>query len=394
MPSIAVVDVLDHLLAPFVLEIDVDIGRLGALFGDEPLEQHILVLGVHRGDPQAITNDGIRGRPAALAQDRIGLAARPGHDVVHGEEILRVLHQPDQLKFLADGLHDRGGRAPGPPPARAFDGEIAQMPLGRLARRHRLVGVFVFQIVQREAAGLDHFYGPRQGGLMALEQPGHFVGGLEEALGVGLQPPAGLVDGATLADTGQHVLQPPAFGRVIEHRAGGDHRRSGALSDGGQLIEPGPVVAPAQRRDGQVEPVRPRLGPGGQAGLEGRIGPVRRDGQPDQPFAMIQGLAKGQSAVALGDGLGLGVLVLRRPLEQRVQQAVLAGGDLALADGEQPAEPSIGGPVARIDDQLGAIGEPQPASRQEAEPPPLGLAMRPHHPGQAVAVRRAQGGQP
>jgi hypothetical protein len=34
------VDVLDDLFAPLVLEVDVDVGRLVALAGDEALEQH------------------------------------------------------------------------------------------------------------------------------------------------------------------------------------------------------------------------------------------------------------------------------------------------------------------------------------------------------------------
>ena len=39
----SVVDVLHHLLAPLVLEIDVDVGRLVALPGDEALEQQVVV---------------------------------------------------------------------------------------------------------------------------------------------------------------------------------------------------------------------------------------------------------------------------------------------------------------------------------------------------------------
>ena len=39
--AVACVDVLDHLLAPLVLEVDVDVGRLVALLGDEALEQHV-----------------------------------------------------------------------------------------------------------------------------------------------------------------------------------------------------------------------------------------------------------------------------------------------------------------------------------------------------------------
>ena len=38
---VALVDVLDHLLAPLVLEIDVDIGRLAAVLGNEAGEQQL-----------------------------------------------------------------------------------------------------------------------------------------------------------------------------------------------------------------------------------------------------------------------------------------------------------------------------------------------------------------
>ena len=37
--AVPLVDVLDHLLAPLVLEVHVDVGRLAALGGDEPLEE-------------------------------------------------------------------------------------------------------------------------------------------------------------------------------------------------------------------------------------------------------------------------------------------------------------------------------------------------------------------
>ena len=39
--AVASVDILDHFLAPLVLEIDVDVGRLAPLGGDEALEQQV-----------------------------------------------------------------------------------------------------------------------------------------------------------------------------------------------------------------------------------------------------------------------------------------------------------------------------------------------------------------
>ena len=79
------VDVLDDFFAPLVLEVDVDVGRLVALLGDEALEQHVAARRVDFGDAQAIADRGVGGRAAALAQDV--LAAREAHDVVDRQEV-------------------------------------------------------------------------------------------------------------------------------------------------------------------------------------------------------------------------------------------------------------------------------------------------------------------
>ena len=54
--AVLAVDVLDHLLAALVLEVDVDVGRLVALGADEALEQQLGALGVDLGHLQAITH--------------------------------------------------------------------------------------------------------------------------------------------------------------------------------------------------------------------------------------------------------------------------------------------------------------------------------------------------
>ena len=72
MAAVSVVDVLDHLLAALVLEVDVDVRRLLALLGDETLEQKVDLLGIHLGDTEAVADDGIRRRAAPLAQDAFG----------------------------------------------------------------------------------------------------------------------------------------------------------------------------------------------------------------------------------------------------------------------------------------------------------------------------------
>jgi hypothetical protein len=74
MAAIGLEDPLHHGLAPGVLEIDIDVGRLVALLGHEALEQQVVALGIDAGDAQHVADRRIGGRAAALAQDV--LAAR------------------------------------------------------------------------------------------------------------------------------------------------------------------------------------------------------------------------------------------------------------------------------------------------------------------------------
>ena len=102
------VDVLDHLLAPLVLEIDVDIGRLAALRGDEALEQQVDGIGVDLGDAEAIADHRIGRRAAALAEDRLRQAPRIGDDVMHGQKERGITELADHPQLVIEDLADIG----------------------------------------------------------------------------------------------------------------------------------------------------------------------------------------------------------------------------------------------------------------------------------------------
>ncbi len=59
MPAVGVVDPLDHLLAPLVLEIDIDVRRLAPLLRDEALEQQVVLGRIDRGDAEHEAHGGI-----------------------------------------------------------------------------------------------------------------------------------------------------------------------------------------------------------------------------------------------------------------------------------------------------------------------------------------------
>ena len=96
--AIALVDILDHLLAPLMLEIDVDVGRLAALGRDEALEQQIVLGRIDGGDAEHVADGGIGRRAAPLAEDAAALGE--ADDVVDGEEIARIVELLDQGELL------------------------------------------------------------------------------------------------------------------------------------------------------------------------------------------------------------------------------------------------------------------------------------------------------
>ena len=132
--AVFLVDVLDHLLAPLMLEIDVDVGRLAALLGDEALEQQVAGRRVDRGDAEAVADRAVRRRPAPLAQDRRIEAAREGDDVVDGQEIAREVELLDQRELVVELLQHlvrdaaRASAASRPPRSDARDAAAACGP--------------------------------------------------------------------------------------------------------------------------------------------------------------------------------------------------------------------------------------------------------------------------
>ena len=123
-PAVLAVDVLEDLLAPFVLEIHVDVGRLVALATDEALDQHLHPGRVHLDDAQHETDGRICGRTTPLAEN--ALAACKAHDVVNREEVGLIAQVGNQRQLMLDQPDDPFGRPLRPAPAQPLLGQVAQ----------------------------------------------------------------------------------------------------------------------------------------------------------------------------------------------------------------------------------------------------------------------------
>ena len=434
-----VVDVLHHLLAPLVLEIDVDVGRLVARGGDEPLEQEVVLGGIDLGDPQAVAERRIGRRAAPLAQDlqRTGVA----DDVVDGEEIGGVVEVLHRLEFMVERRPDLWRNASGIAPGRARRRKGRERLLLACIARPQFEGVVVAQVREREGDALEeaHGFGERAG--QPGKQPGHLAGRLEVALGMGGEPQPGLVQGHALADAGDDVGELAPRGGMHRHVVGGEERhaggfgerrpppegfaRAGAIGDGG--AEPDVCARFCQSVEeprNAPKPLIPALrtfSPAGRRDLPGTDRFERNDVRRSlvKPLLPTGEVAEGRKRAWPGKAGHLHHVAGRRRNEGSLVAARLqhdqlqAGRDRRQIAGEQdarpfsraqiacrqqPGEAAIGRAVLRIGEDVGrAVGEDESHARHEAEgrvrrQSLLHIGMGAHDPGHRIAVGQAEPG--
>ncbi len=282
LAPVSLIDVLDHLLAPLMLEVDVDIGGLVALGRDEALEQKIEPRRIDLGDPEAEADGGIGRRAAALTQD--AARAREAHDVVHGEKIRRVAERSDQREFMGQRLARPLRNALGIAGASARFREGLERGLGGRMAFAQLFRIAMRQFIEAEGKAVEEAHRLRDRLRRLGEEAGHFARGLEMPLGVGLrQAPRGL-ERRPFADAGDDVGERAPLGRMHQRVIGRDQRRADLARKRRTPREsPAHVLAISQTRanpqalaEGVAQagderalppPLRGRVGAGGRAAL-------------------------------------------------------------------------------------------------------------------------------
>src|SRR6476660_7812340 len=137
-----------------MLEVDVDIGRLVALAGNEALEQYLDARWIDFGDAQAVADRRVCRRAASLAEDVF--VACEFDNVVDGEKERFVMLFGDQCELALDQCAYLGAilrqRASSRKASRkAFLGQPPQIGGRRFARGNDLLRILVAQLVQRES---------------------------------------------------------------------------------------------------------------------------------------------------------------------------------------------------------------------------------------------------
>jgi hypothetical protein len=178
------------------------------------------------------------------------LAAGKAHDVVDRQEIRLVLEMADQLQFVLDlflhGVRD----AVREPPMRPDVRFLPQIRLVCKAWRNELVGIFVFEFIQRESAALEHAqcFGQRVLGIQVRETQAR----AQVLLGIGRQIVAALRDGFAKANGRHRVLQRLSRPYMHDDVTRGHHRNQVAR---GKILDRAPMdIVHGALMQGQTHP--------------------------------------------------------------------------------------------------------------------------------------------
>ncbi len=184
------------------------------------------------------------------------------------------------------------------------------------------------------------------------------------AFGIGGEAKPGLGDGAMLADRGQHILQGPPLGRVVEYVAGREQLEAGFVGDPREAGQPPRVVA-------AIEMVRGEIGAAGEISRDPlRARAVR--GKAD-PVARVGWQQDDHEPRAMGDDV-------------RVIEVAFALWGTTLAEGQQRCQPAIGGAVLGKREEAHAVAQIEPHADDQANTGLFRRLVRTDDAGDAVAV--------
>ena len=327
LAPVFLLDVADHLLAPVLAEIDVEVGHRHAFGIEEALEQQREAQRIEVGDRQRIGNQRACARTTTGA-DGNALRLGPFDEVGNDQEVARELHPLDdrQLEFqpLTVAFGGLAGRQPvrGKPRLQPLDGLAPQFgDLGRLglgsvgigaskARQDRRTGPWPV------AAALGDLDRVVQGFRQVGEQHRHLVLGLQ-AVVARQATPVLLADQTVAGDGDQGVMGFEIVG-LQEEGLVRSHQRQRHVVGELQRVGLDLAAAPFVALQLDIEPVaEDRHHPLHAAA--GEIGPVRRDRRADRTER-----AAGQGDDSLGPRL--------QPIEQHMRARIVGMPEIGERD--------------------------------------------------------------
>ncbi len=234
--AVLVGGVLDHLAAPTLVEVDVDVGHRDPLRVQEALEDQAVLQRIKLGDAQRPRDDRSRGRPATRSHPDADGLGMP-HQVGHHQEIAGEAHLRDHLQLVGGlGAVPVGHWAwsePGGQPALHL---LHQPGLLRLPGRHaeaRHQAAFLREV---DVAALRDHHRVAQRFRNVAPHPLHLGGGFHvEVLRVEPEP-LGVIEIRLRPDAQERVVHRSVLGPHVVQVVGGDQGQVQFLGDPQQVV--------------------------------------------------------------------------------------------------------------------------------------------------------------
>ena len=236
--AVLLLDVLDHLVALQVAEIDVDVRHADPLRIEEALEEQVVLERVDIGNPQAVGDQAARGR-AAARPDRDAHLARLVDQVADNQEVAGETGALDNVQLVGQPLLDLRADF-----AVAADCALAGHFLQQLGLAvtlgQRESGQVVFPEFQLHVAALRDLHCARQRLRVVPENRVHLLGAFQVQLLGGETQPLFILQHLAGLDADQGVL---GLGMLAAEVMGviGGHQRDFQLP--GDLDQPGHLLA-------------------------------------------------------------------------------------------------------------------------------------------------------
>eukprot|EP01022_Parablepharisma_sp_SALTPOND_P029433 TRINITY_DN734_c3_g1_i1.p2 TRINITY_DN734_c3_g1~~TRINITY_DN734_c3_g1_i1.p2 ORF type:complete len:1458 (-),score=543.13 TRINITY_DN734_c3_g1_i1:22429-26802(-) len=393
--AITVLDVLDHAVAAFLAEVDVEVGHRDAFGVQEAFEQQVVAQRIQVGDQQTVGHQRA-GAGAPAGSDRHAIVLGPLDEVGHDEEVARELHLDDgvvlelQARLVAGALllafglvgeqflqaHFQAGLGLG----------YQEVVDGHAVRRGEVRQLRLAQL-QHQVAALGDFDGVGQRARQVGEELGHLGLRLEILLVVEAAHAARIGHDLAIGDASPRLVGDEFLGALELDRMGGHAGQAQPASQGHALAHLHVHVGLAGALQFEIEGAGEYLGPAAGAGLGlGQVAIVdgladitqRRARQRDQAIAAFLVTQRVQPFHAhFGAPL---VLVAQPGLRQHFTQLQVA---VTALDQDQQAV----GLVA-----VGVVGDPQVAAGDGLDALATRFLVETYHAEQVGQVGDRDGG--
>ena len=370
--AVTPVEVLDDFFAARGVEVDVNVGDVGAFGGEETLEDEGVGVGVDGRDTEQIGDEGVGGGAAPLTAD--ALRAGVAHDVPDDEEVVGQAGGGDDAEFIGQGVGQGGGLGV------ARQGGLAQLveiDFGRFSLRRGKRGQALQAIAQLKIAPLGDTAAGRQRRGVGGEGGGQFgaaaqgVTGVERAGGVPLRQR----DAPAQAD--EQIVQRVLVGGGVMHVVRGHDFQTERFGQAGQLpVEPG-VAGLAVMLQFHIEPVGAEeiaQAPGGAQGGGAVVAP-----QGGRHFAAATTGEAQQPGAMPGQSVG--------------RQRGLAFGGVMAGQRDEGAQVAPAGAILRQQGEVAAAGQGQFGAEDGLDARLPGCLDEGHRAIDGVMVGQGQGGQ-